>query len=87
MKFVVQPNLLVQEFCFITSSIKIIEFLSDTCYSYKKVCTTPVSELKPQPGMLIIVNSDCYLEQQNEHTGKNLYGHESKVKKKNYFKC
>ena len=60
--------------------------MSDTCNSYKKVLFHTSSELKPQPGMLIVVDSDCYLEQQNEHTGKNLYHHESKVKGKNYLK-
>jgi len=86
MQFVVQPNLLLQEFWFITNSIKFVEFMSDTCNSYKKVLFHTSSELKPQPGMLIVVDSDCYLEQQNEHTGINLYHHESKVKGKNYLK-
>jgi hypothetical protein len=42
--------------------------------------------MKPQPGMLIVVDSDCYSEQQNEHTGKNLYDLESEVRRKNYLK-
>jgi len=36
--------------------------------------------------MLTIVDSDCYMEQQNEHTGKKNYDDKSKVKRKNYLK-
>jgi hypothetical protein len=69
----------------LTTSMKFVEFMSDTCYT-RTFCSTPVSEMKPWPGMLIVVESVCYSEQQDEHNGKKIYDHESEVRRKNYLK-
>jgi hypothetical protein len=45
-----------------------------------------VSEMKLHPGMFIVIDSDCYLQQQNEYTGHFFYDYKSEVRRKNYLK-